>query len=119
MRRNPGFRNALVQIFAGGNTMMLERATGRMVLHNWWLYQLISGTGAQVIYDEVPLLLYRQHGTNQVGASTGAGAKLRRMLRGRFHRWNGINLGHVDKWRSQRRIDVMSMKPRKLSAVLS
>ena len=32
------------------------------------------------------------------------------------YRWN---LGHVDKWRSQRRIDVMSMKPRKLSAVLS
>jgi len=28
-------------------------------------------------------------------------------------------LGHVDKWRSHRRIDVMSMKPRKLSAVLS
>ena len=28
-------------------------------------------------------------------------------------------LGHVDKWRIQRRIDVMSMKPRKLSAVLS
>ncbi|GAB1377336.1 hypothetical protein MASR1M49_01820 [Pararhodobacter aggregans] len=31
----------------------------------------------------------------------------------------GSTLGHVDKWRSQRRIDVMSMKPRKLSAVLS
>jgi len=29
------------------------------------------------------------------------------------------NLGHVDKWRNQRRIDVMSMKPKKLSAVLS
>ena len=29
------------------------------------------------------------------------------------------DLGHVDKWRSQRRIDVMSMKPMKLSAVLS
>lgn len=28
-------------------------------------------------------------------------------------------LGHVDKRRIQRRIDVMSMKPRKLSAVLS
>ncbi len=28
-------------------------------------------------------------------------------------------LGHVDKWRSHRRIDVMSMNPRKLSAVLS
>ncbi|WP_368045141.1 hypothetical protein [Paracoccus sp. SCSIO 75233] len=31
----------------------------------------------------------------------------------------GPYLGHVDKWRIQRRIDVMSMKPRKLSAVLS
>ena len=30
-----------------------------------------------------------------------------------------LTLGHVDKWRSQRRIDVISMKPRKLSAVLS
>ena len=29
------------------------------------------------------------------------------------------SLGHVDKWRSHKRIDVMSMKPRKLSAVLS
>lgn len=38
----------------------------------------------------------------------GIGTKLVRTL-----------LGHVDKWRSQRRIDVMSMKPRKLSAVLS
>lgn len=28
-------------------------------------------------------------------------------------------LGHFDKRRSQRRMDVMSMKPRKLSAVLS
>ncbi|WP_265501100.1 hypothetical protein [Paracoccus beibuensis] len=28
-------------------------------------------------------------------------------------------LGHVDKWRIQRRIEVMSMKPGKLSAVLS
>jgi len=31
----------------------------------------------------------------------------------------GRTVGHVDKWRSQRRIDVMSMKPKKLSAVLS
>lgn len=28
-------------------------------------------------------------------------------------------LGHVDKWRIHRRIEVMSMKPRKLWAVLS
>jgi hypothetical protein len=29
------------------------------------------------------------------------------------------SLVHVDKWRSHRRIEVMSIKPRKLSAVLS
>ncbi|MGR3247980.1 MAG: YkvA family protein [Paracoccus sp. (in: a-proteobacteria)] len=28
-------------------------------------------------------------------------------------------LGHVAKWRTQMRIDMMTMKPRKLSAVLS
>ena len=28
-------------------------------------------------------------------------------------------LGHVDRWRTQSRMDVMSMKPRKLAAVLS
>ena len=38
---------------------------------------------------------------------------------GRIRREIAEDLGHVDKWRSQRRIDVMSMKPRKLSAVLS
>ncbi|GAB1478345.1 hypothetical protein MASR2M74_08910 [Paracoccaceae bacterium] len=97
MRRDPGLRNALVQNFAGGNTMMLNRAriamaaadeAVRMVLHDWWLYQLIIGAGGQVIYDEVPLLLYRQPGTNKAAA----GAKLRGMLRGWFHRCNGINL---------------------------
>ncbi len=30
-----------------------------------------------------------------------------------------IVLGHVDKWRSQSLMQAMSMKPRKLSAVLS
>lgn len=105
-RRATGFRHALVQNFAGGNTMMLNRAgialaraaaaeAGRVVAHDWWLYQLISGAGGMVIYDEVPLLLYRQHGANQIGANSGFAAKMRRlrwMLRGRFRRWNAINL---------------------------
>ncbi len=32
---------------------------------------------------------------------------------------SSVNLGHVDKWRSRSRMEAMSMKPRKLSAVLS
>jgi glycosyltransferase involved in cell wall biosynthesis len=105
-RRAPSFRHALVQNFAGGNTMILNRAgasllreaateAGRVVVHDWWIYQMISGVGGTVLFDEEPLLLYRQHGANQIGANSGGRAKLRRMrwmLRGRFRRWNAINL---------------------------
>lgn len=105
-RRQPSFRHALVQNFAGGNTMMLNRAgldlaraaaaeAGRVVVHDWWLYQIISGAGGTVIFDPAPLLLYRQHAGNQIGANSGVEAKLKRlrwMLRGRFRRWNAINL---------------------------
>jgi glycosyltransferase involved in cell wall biosynthesis len=105
-RRAPSFRHALVQNFAGGNTMMLNRAAvdllraaaqeaSRVVVHDWWIYQVITGAGGRVLFDEAPLLLYRQHAGNQIGANTGLEAKLRRlrwMLRGRFRRWNAINL---------------------------
>lgn len=105
-RRAPGFRHALVQNFAGGNTMMLNRAAtalvreaaaeaGRVVVHDWWIYQVVSGAGGAILFDEAPLLLYRQHGGNQIGANRGVRAKMRRMnwmLRGRFRRWNAINL---------------------------
>ncbi|MFN7225381.1 MAG: glycosyltransferase, partial [Paracoccaceae bacterium] len=96
-RRAPAFRHALVQNFAGGNTMMLNRAgadlarvaaaeAGRVVVHDWWLYQIIAGVGGTVMFDPEPLLLYRQHAGNQIGANSGVEAKIRRlrwMLRGR------------------------------------
>ncbi len=105
-RRELGLRHALVQNFAGGNTMMLNRAAidlardaaaeaGRVVVHDWWLYQLIAGVGGTVIYDPEPGLLYRQHASNQIGANCGLRAKAKRlhwMLKGRFRRWNAINL---------------------------
>lgn len=105
-RRPPDFRNALMQSIAGGNTMMLNRAAltlaqeaadeaSQIVSHDWWLYQLISGVGGQVIYDAEPTVLYRQHGANLVGANIGLKARLRRVgvfLGGGFRDWNGINL---------------------------
>ncbi len=104
--RAPSFRHALVQNFAGGNTMMLNAAAarllreaapeaGRIVMHDWWAYQIVSGAGGQVIFDRAPLVLYRQHGGNQIGANAGLPAALRRLgwlLKGRFRRWNAINL---------------------------
>lgn len=106
-RRPFGFAHALVQSFAGGNTMMLNRAAmrlaagaaveaGQVVMHDWWLYQIISGAGGRVVFDAQPQLYYRQHGANQIGANRGPIAKmhrLRALLRGDFRRWNGVNAG--------------------------
>ena len=76
--RPPGFRNALVQNIASGNTILLNRAAAGLAreaapaateipglpAHDWWLYQLVTGAGGSVIRDAEPTLLYRQHGRN-------------------------------------------------------
>jgi len=104
------FRHALVQNFAGGNTMVLnraalhlvQRALPRMVdaaVHDWWLYQLISGAGGRVILDREPRLLYRQHADNQIGANSSMGSKFRRlkaMLNGTYRRWNDLNIAALE-----------------------
>lgn len=101
----PSFRNALVQSIGGGNTMVLNRAalalaqralvgTKRVVAHDWWLYQLVSGAGGTVIYDDVPVLDYRQHEGNLIGENRSARAAFLRVwaiLNGRFRDWNKIN----------------------------
>lgn len=106
LKRPATFRHALVQNVAGGNTMMLNRraldlvqkaspAARKLVVHDWWLYQIITGVGGQVIFDNAPLLLYRQHAGNLIGANRGLQAKKKRLLMlfsGRFRRWNTINI---------------------------
>lgn len=101
-----GFRHALVQNIAGGNTMMLNRAgwqlvaaasheAGPIVVHDWWIYQVLTGVGGTVIYDHDPVLLYRQHKGNMIGANRGIRARTRRiraLLRGQFREWNAINV---------------------------
>jgi glycosyltransferase involved in cell wall biosynthesis len=104
--RPPSFRNALTQSIGGGNTMVLNRAAialaraaaaeaGAIVMHDWWLYQLVSGAGGSVIYDPEPQILYRQHGRNQIGSNDSAGARLRRLrmvARGTLRDWNATNI---------------------------
>lgn len=100
-KRGPvGFAHALRQGLAGGNTMILNRwaidlvrLTFRETLttHDWWLYQLITGVGGTVIYDQRPTVLYRQHRHNLVGAPVWinpAFRRLRQIRRGGFARWN-------------------------------
>lgn len=100
----PSFRNALVQSIAGGNTMvfnltaklLIERA-GLMDVpsHDWWVYQLITGVGGDVLYDPVPCLLYRQHKHAIVGGNNTYTAKIvriRMLFKGRFKEFNSKNI---------------------------
>ncbi len=106
--RPPSFRNALVQSIAGGNTLVFNRAAHRVlaaasartgfVSHDWWAYLIVSGAGGDVAYCAEPLVRYRQHHANQVGANSSTAARLarlRRMLRGEFSRWNDANMSGI------------------------
>lgn len=107
-RQVPGphdFRHALVQNFAGGNTMVLNRSGIALVqravprvqevaVHDWWLYQLVAGAGGTILFGQEPQILYRQHPGNQIGANRGLGSKMTRfmaMLRGTYRHWNDLN----------------------------
>ena len=105
-RRPPTFANALTQNIAGGNTMVMNRAaldlvqdTASMaegvVAHDWWTYQIVTGAGGDVLYDDLPTVHYRQHGSNLIGANDTLSASARRaagVLAGRYRNWNGNNI---------------------------
>jgi len=91
----PAFENALVQNIAPGCTMAFNRPAYELVvkefprhvrMHDWWVYQVISGLG-EVIYDRHATILYRQQPDNVVGgAATPAvrwSRRVRRFVEGR------------------------------------
>src|SRR5215831_4737190 len=103
------FRNAIVQSLGGGNTMVFNAAakrlletTGRLdvVLHDWWLYQLVAAVGGAIHYDPRPMLKYRQHPDNLIGSNHGWGARLvrlRMIFQGRFRDWNAKNIAALQR----------------------
>lgn len=112
-RRVPGplgFSHALVQNFAGGNTMVLNRAALELVqralpgvpvpaVHDWWLYQLVSGAGGTVLHDGGARILYRQHTANLIGANAGLASSVRRflwMLGGTYRGWMDRNIAALE-----------------------
>lgn len=110
----PKFANALVQNIGGGNTMMFNAAAlellrrakpyaGEIVSHDWWCYQVLTASGATVIYDPTPKVLYRQHGSNEVGQNSTTLARLHRMsllLRGDFQAWTDLTVASLAPIRS-------------------
>lgn len=108
--RAPSFRNALTQNIATGNTIVLNRpalalvraaaaVTGPIVVHDWWLYQIVTGAGGRILFDTEPQVLYRQHGANLIGANSGLVARTRRirqLLGGVYGDWNRLNLAALE-----------------------
>lgn len=82
----PGFPAALAQNIATGCTILLNHAAASLVaesrplpgtLHDWWSYMLIAAAGGVILTDDAPVLLYRQHPGNAIGAQR---SRLRRAL---------------------------------------
>ena len=72
-----GFPAALTQNVATGCTVMMNRVAARLVagseppstsLHDWWSYLVVAAAGGRLIADPAPVVLYRQHAGNLVGA---------------------------------------------------
>jgi glycosyltransferase involved in cell wall biosynthesis len=78
-QRSSHFAHLLFRNCATGNTCVLNAAAVRAVqralpvtriaFHDWYAAQIISGIGGKLIYDPEPVLLYRQHRNNVLGAS--------------------------------------------------
>ena len=85
-RRQPSFRNALVENIATGCTIVINNSARKLILkqiplsalmHDWWVYLTLSAFG-KVIYDVEPKILYRQHSSNIIGVETNF-----------IRKWNG------------------------------
>lgn len=72
-----GFPASLTQNLATGCTEALNRSAARLVAsstapsacqHDWWAYILVTAAGGRFIADDEPVVLYRQHPGNAVGA---------------------------------------------------
>jgi glycosyltransferase involved in cell wall biosynthesis len=109
-RLPPSFRNALVQNVVSGHSAVLSAGALDLVrragppeaipYQDWWLYMLVSGAGGDVVIDGTPVLFYRQHSSNVMGAHQGARATLARMakvMRRDYGCWITANLAALSR----------------------
>ena len=101
----PSLSSALTENIITGCTAALNRSAVRLLqrasvprgvrFHDWWLYLVLSAMG-QVVYDNEPTLLYRQHGSNHIGHGAGWWGRHVHILRFLWRNdWVGILLGQV------------------------
>ncbi|MDY0390587.1 MAG: glycosyltransferase family 2 protein [Desulfobulbus oligotrophicus] len=108
----PSFANALMQNIASGNTMVFNNAARSLlyeagekipvVIHDWWVYMVVTGCGGHVFYDPTPTLRYRQHDSNLIGMNATWAARcnrLRSYWQGSFQDWSDRNIKCLQKLR--------------------
>ena len=99
------FQGALTENIITGCTAALNVPAVRLLqragavqgvrFHDWWCYLVISAFG-EVVYDDQPTLLYRQHGRNQIGHGAGWWGRQRQIVRFLLRNdWVGILLAQV------------------------
>ena len=110
LRRPPGFPASLTQNIATGCTVMLNPAAASLVagseappgsLHDWWCYLVITAAGGRVLADDTPTVLYRQHGSNAVGAPHSMPRRAYAALRRGPRDFMGVFRAHVSALRAQ------------------
>ncbi len=95
-KKKLSFRNSLVQSIAGGNTQLWTNKFQVLVSslkisqpasHDWMMYQVATLLNFKFIFCDRPLILYRQHNNNNIGANTGIYNMFKRIfwgIKGRY-----------------------------------
>lgn len=105
LRRSPGFRNALTQNVVSGHSIVMDPKALALVrqagipegipYHDWWIYLLVSGAGGHIHVDDAPMIRYRQHGNNAMGAHDGLRAtwiRASQVIGSIYGGWVGANV---------------------------
>lgn len=104
-KKKPSFKNALIQNISGGNTMVFNNSahkiiTGsninkKIIAHDWWCYQIVSGSGGEIVYDKRIFTKYRQHEKNLIGSNVSINnkwARFKKVINNEFKIQNDQNL---------------------------
>src|SRR3546814_925591 len=82
-------------VFNDTARLLLGNATLDVVIHDWWVYLVVSACGGKVHYDSYPSLRYRQHQDNLIGMNSNWQARwtrIRKLFAGDFRGWADQNI---------------------------
>ncbi len=64
-------------------------------MHDWWCYLMVSAAGGRIVADPEPVVLYRQHAANAIGAPAGRARRALAALRRGSGAFMDLFRGHV------------------------